>query len=90
MSRFFGIIIRTFMETGIQHHMPHTHAYYQEFKATYHIDTGEPLEGSLPRRQERLVEAWIEIYRDELMDNWKRIEAGEPVTKVPPLRREEG
>jgi hypothetical protein len=30
ISRFFPIIIRTFMEAGAAHHTPHFHAYYQE------------------------------------------------------------
>ena len=88
VSRFFGIIIRMFAETGVQHHVPHLHAYYQESQATYRIDTGELLAGFLPRRQERLVEAWIELYQAELMQDWERIEQGEPISKIPPLRRE--
>ena len=30
VSRFFGIIIRMFVEAGGQHHMRHFHAYYQD------------------------------------------------------------
>ena len=89
ISRFFGIIIRMFTETGTQHHVPHLHAYYQNDKATYGIGTGEILAGSLPRRQERLVQAWIELYQDELMEDWHRVDAGELVKRVPPLKREE-
>ena len=29
LSRCFGIIVRMYMETGVQHHVPHFHAYYQ-------------------------------------------------------------
>ncbi len=29
LSRFFGIIVRMYMEAGVQHHVPHFHAYYQ-------------------------------------------------------------
>jgi hypothetical protein len=29
LSRFFGIIIRMYMEVGVRHHTPHFHAYYQ-------------------------------------------------------------
>ena len=89
IARFFGIIIRMFTETGAQHHVPHIHAYYQDAMATYRIDTGDVLSGLLPRRQQRLVEAWIELYREELLENWRRINAGESVRKIPPLRREE-
>jgi hypothetical protein len=89
ISRFFGIIIRMFMETGVQHHTPHLHAYYQEFQATYRIDTGELLAGFLPRRQQRLVEAWLELYQEELLADWSLVEAGEPIKKISPLTREE-
>ncbi|HLG59567.1 MAG TPA: DUF4160 domain-containing protein [Vicinamibacterales bacterium] len=30
IGRFFGIIIRMFVEAGAPHHTPHFHAYYQE------------------------------------------------------------
>lgn len=30
ISRFFGIVIRMFFETGGPHHRPHIHAYYQD------------------------------------------------------------
>lgn len=89
ISRFFGIIIRMFTETGTQHHVPHLHAYYQDAEATYRIDTGEILVGALPRRHQRLVEAWIELYRDELLEDWQRVNVGEPIQKIPPLKREE-
>jgi len=35
------------------------------------------------------VEAWIELYQEELLENWNLVEAGEPIKKVPPLKREE-
>jgi hypothetical protein len=58
ISRFFGIVIRMFVEAGGQHHTPHFHAYYQEHIGIYDIIRIERLAGSLPRRQERLVLAW--------------------------------
>ena len=89
ISRFFGIIIRMYTETGEPHHIPHLHAYYQDLVATYRVDTGELMAGSLPRRQQRLVEAWIELYREELLVDWDLADAGEPIQKVPPLKKEE-
>jgi hypothetical protein len=35
------------------------------------------------------VDAWLELYRDELLEAWNRIEAGEPIMEVPPLTPEE-
>jgi hypothetical protein len=58
LSRFFGIIIRMSVETGVQHHRAHFHAYYQEHAAVFAVDTIDCLDGSLPKAQQRLVEAW--------------------------------
>jgi hypothetical protein len=38
ISRFFGIIIRMYMEPNQPHHRPHFHAYYHENVAIYAID----------------------------------------------------
>jgi hypothetical protein len=35
LCRFFGIIIRMFVEVQSSHHTPHFHAYYQEHVAVY-------------------------------------------------------
>lgn len=87
ISRFLGIVVRMFWETGTSHHAPHLHVSYQGHKAVYRIDTVELIAGSLPKRQRRFIEAWIELYQDELMENWKLCEARELPKKIPPLRR---
>jgi hypothetical protein len=86
ISRFNGIIVRMFWETGGQDHAPHLHASYQGQVASYDLDTAELLAGSLPRRQHRLIVAWIERNREELMENWRRALNHEPIDKIPPLR----
>lgn len=72
VSRFFGIIIRMFVEAGGQHHMPHFHAYYQDEVGIYDIGKIECLAGSLPRRQERLVLAWAELHRENYCQTGRR------------------
>jgi hypothetical protein len=47
VSRFFGIIIRMYVEAGGPHHMPHFHAYYQDHVGIYDIERVERLAGSL-------------------------------------------
>lgn len=49
LSRFFGIVIRMFVEAGGQHHRPHFHAFHQENAAVFAVDTIECLGGSLPK-----------------------------------------
>lgn len=86
ISRFHGIIIRMFAEAGGSHHRPHFHAFHQEVVAIVAVDVVEVIGGSLPRKQQRLVEAWAELHREELLDDWSRLQAGRPPVKIEPLR----
>jgi Domain of unknown function (DUF4160) len=86
LSRFFGIVIRMFMEVGAPHHRPHFHAVYQDSKAVFSIDRVECIGGNLPRTQRRLVEAWAEIHRQELMEDWTLLRTGRSPVKIEPLR----
>jgi len=85
LARFFGIIVRMYPESGGPHHRPHFHAYYQGDAAVYAIDEVELIAGSLPRRQHRLVLAWAELRRVELMDNWVLLQSGRTTRRVDPL-----
>lgn len=86
ISRFFGIqIFMRFLDSK-QHSAPHLHARYAGEEAVFGLPEGDLLAGSLPRRQRRLVEAWIEIHQEELLANWERADAGEPVRPIEPLR----
>jgi hypothetical protein len=75
-----------YVEAGESHHKPHFHAYYQEHSAVFAIDTIECLGGSLPKAQERLVAAWVEIHRGELKHDWQLLQSGQPPVKIEPLR----
>ncbi len=86
LARFFGIIIRMFVEPTAPHHRPHFHAYYQDEVGIFAIDAIELIGGNLPRRQWRLVEAWAEIHQRELLDDWERLQAGRLPLKIEPLR----
>lgn len=86
LCRFFGIIVRMYAEPGVQHHQPHFHVYYQNYAAVIAIDEIAILGGALPRRQQRLVEAWAELHLGELLDNWERLQAGQVPFSIAPLR----
>ncbi|HWP55515.1 MAG TPA: DUF4160 domain-containing protein [Pyrinomonadaceae bacterium] len=86
LSRFFGIIIRMYWEVGARHHTPHFHAYYQESMAIFSIDPVDLMEGSMPRRQVRLVEAWAELHQEELTRDWQRLQAGQRPLPIEPLK----
>ncbi|MGE3841597.1 MAG: DUF4160 domain-containing protein [Vicinamibacterales bacterium] len=74
------------MEAGAVHHTPHFHAYYGDSVGVFSLDPVELVAGDLPRVQRRLVEAWAELHRQELMNDWHRLQAGRPAVPIAPLQ----
>lgn len=74
-----------FAEPEAPHHVPHFHAYYQEHVGIYCIDPLELIAGVLPRRQQRLVEAWAELHQVELMADWQLLQRGKKPQPIKPL-----
>jgi hypothetical protein len=70
LSRFFGIIIRMYMEAGEPHHLPHFHAYYQDDVAVFSLDPIDLIAGS---------------YQDELSEDWLRLQSGQAPQPIEPL-----
>ena len=82
---FFGIIIRMYKEVGGKHNVPHIHAEYGDGEAVFDFD-GNVLEGSLPKKKERLVQALINTHEEELAANGKLLSEGEQFFKIPSLQ----
>jgi hypothetical protein len=74
-----------FAEPEAPHHQPHFHAYYQDAVAIYSIDPLEMIGGALPRRQQRLVEAWTELHGEELLADWNLLQQGTRPFPIKPL-----
>jgi hypothetical protein len=85
LSRFFNIIIRMYFSDDDKHHKPHIHVVYAEHEASIGID-GELLEGSIPVKQLKLVEAWLILHEEELYDAWNKAVRNETPDKIPPLK----
>ena len=85
ISMFFGIIIRMYFAPK-EHNPPHIRVYYQDSSAVINILDGALTEGALPAKQMKLVGAWIEIHRDELLADWKLCQNGEKPFSIDPLR----
>lgn len=49
ISMFYGITIRMCFAPG-EHNLPHFHAYYNEYKASFSLDSLEVIDGELPRK----------------------------------------
>jgi len=70
ISMFYGVLIRMFFMDIERHHLPHIQAEYQNDVAVYAIEDGSLLSGTLPQNKDKLVVAWIEIHKEELLANW--------------------
>jgi hypothetical protein len=69
-----------------KHKLPHIHVSYQGEEAVFGIPEGDILEGSIPKSKVKLVQAWIEIHKDELMADWELAIDGENIFKIDPLK----
>ena len=76
---FYGIAIRMYVR---DHPPPHFHAVYGEHEAFVSIDTGEVIEGTLPRAAARLVKEWALARKHQLRENWDRARAGEQPERI--------
>ena len=86
ISMFYGIIVLMYFMDNKRHKKPHVHIRYQDQEAVFSIPDGKHMEGKLSKNKIKLVEAWIEIHRDELMANWALATRGEPIFKIEPLK----
>lgn len=50
------------------------------------ISDGELLEGNLPKPKMKLLQAWIELHKDELIADWEIAVSGQQPYKIEPLR----
>ncbi|MBC8403119.1 MAG: DUF4160 domain-containing protein [Candidatus Marinimicrobia bacterium] len=86
ISMFYGIIISMYYIDNKKHHLPHIHIKYQEQEAVLSIPDGDLIEGELKPSKMKLVQAWIEIHKEDLMADWDLAVQGENVFKIEPLR----
>ena len=82
ISMFYGILIKMFFFDTDKHHVPHVHADFQDQVAVYAIADDSVLAGSLPGRKHKLVVAWLEIHREELLADWELAVKGNPPFRI--------
>lgn len=51
----------------------------------FRIDSGEVIEGALGTRARRLVDEWRILHQTELLEDWTRAQARQPLNKIEPL-----
>ena len=86
ISMFYGVIIYLYFKDNKKHKLPHIHVKYQEYEVIVSIPDGDILEGNIPKSKMKLLQAWIELHKDELVANWELALAGEHPYKIEPLR----
>jgi hypothetical protein len=82
ISAFYGIVIAMYFNDRVP---PHFHAIYASDEATINIETGEVIDGELPRRALRLVREWAAAHREELRANWDLARQPAPLNQIAPL-----
>lgn len=86
ISMFYGIIVYMYFMDNKQHKLPHIHVKYQEDEVIVAIPEGDILEGSIPNPKMKLLQAWIELHKDELLANWELAVSGQQPYKIDPLK----
>jgi hypothetical protein len=82
IARFFGIVIRMFYD---DHNPPHFHAEYGDHNAVIDINRLSSLSGHLPPRVMGLVIEWSALHQQDLINDWRRAQAQEPLQTISPL-----
>ena len=68
ISRFLGIVITMYFN---EHNPPHFHVRYNDYRATFDIQSLNISTGSVPAKVRGLVEEWAELHQDELLEMWQ-------------------
>lgn len=69
ISQFYGILIYLYKEIGGHHNEPHIHVKYNEYEMSMTLD-GKILDGNIPSKQKKIIEAWRVVHEDELRAAW--------------------
>jgi hypothetical protein len=83
---FYGIIIYMYALDTKQHHLPHIHVEYQGMESVISIPNGDIIVGEIATNKMKLLQAWIEIHREELMADWAIAVKGGEIFRIDPLR----
>jgi hypothetical protein len=81
LSRFYGIVI--FMNYN-EHNPPHFHAAYGDHEVSVEINSGV-IKGQMPKRALKMIFEWLEIHKDELLNDWQLAQDRKALVKIEPL-----
>jgi len=81
ISRFYGIVITMNFK---EHNPPHFHAIYQDYEISVDIKTGL-VNGKMSKRALKMIFEWLDLYKDELMEDWNLAQDRKTLLKISPL-----
>lgn len=70
ISRFNGIVIKMYLRQK-EHNPPHIHAIYGDYIGMFALSDGEMFEGDIPIKEQKIIQAFIEKYGNELLEMWE-------------------
>jgi len=82
LSEFFWIQIYVYWN---DHNSPHFHVIYNDYNCYISIKDLKILEGNLPKKVEKLVIAWAELYNEELLEAWNDAQNMKTPKQINPL-----
>ncbi|MBT3258658.1 MAG: DUF4160 domain-containing protein [Deltaproteobacteria bacterium] len=68
IARFYGILIKMYFR---EHGVPHFHALYGEYNGVFEIEKLEMIEGDLPKRAQKMIKEWANLYKSDLLEIWE-------------------
>lgn len=82
ISKFYGIHITMYY---VDHNPPHFHAEYDGYKVLVNINECVIIKGYFPPKQLKILLAWSEIHKEELLANWELCASYKQPNKINPL-----
>ena len=86
ISAFYGIVINFPVIKSLKEIDPYIQVFCQGEDAGIDVTTNEVIYGQLPAAKQLLVQAWVEIHREELVANWYVGRRTGEYFRVEPLR----
>ena len=83
VSEFLGIKIYMYWN---EHVPPHFHAEYGDNSILVDIKNTVVLKGAFPNKQLKLVLAWCELHKEELLKNWESSKIHGTIERIEPLQ----
>lgn len=80
ISQFYGILIYLYKELGGHHNEPHIHNKY-EMPMPMTLE-GKILDGNIPNKQKKIIEAWRLVHEDELRAAWYAYNKDGEIVKI--------